>query len=185
MKKKTIIVIVAVIIVAGIVTAIVIVGNRHRTAGLNPANPGSTIDISDSIRGTLVVSTETASPGDEVEVAVSVKNNPGILGMTLSVNYVTGALTLTDAKSGDAIKEALTFTKPGTFQNNCKFLWDGMELSDDMIKDGDVLILTFKVNDNAEPGNYPILLSYEQDGIVDRGLSTIDLDIIDGSLTVE
>ena len=60
-----------------------------------------------------------------------------------------------------------------------------MELSDDQIKDGDVLILTFHINDDAEPGEYPVLLTYGQDDIVDKNLNMIDLDIIDGNITIE
>ena len=184
MKKKIIIAIVAVIVVAGIIAAIIIAGH-YRTSGLNPANPPNDTDSVISERGTLTVSNVTGSAGEDVEVIVSIKDNPGILGMTLSVNYVTGALTLTDAKSGDALNEVLTFTKPGSYQNNCRFLWDGMELSDDQIKDGDVLILTFHINDDAEPGEYPVLLTYGQDDIVDKNLNMIDLDIIDGNITIE
>lgn len=184
-KRKIIIAIIAVIVVVGIAVTAWMIGSKYKTSGLNPANPATTSERTPSSRGTLTVSNETAAAGDEVRVAVSVKDNPGILGMTLSVNYITGALTLMDAESGEAVKDVLTFTKPGKLQNNCRFLWDGMELAEDQIKDGDVLILTFKVSDDAEPGEYPILLTYGQDDIVDRNLAFIDLDVIDGSVTVK
>ncbi len=184
-KKRIIIAIIAVIVAAGIAVAIWVVSSKYKTSGLNPANPATVSEKSPSERGALTVSKETASAGDEVKVTVSIKDNPGILGMTLSVNYVTGAMTLINAESGDAVNQALTFTKPGKYLNNCRFLWDGMELSNDQIKDGDVLILTFKISDDAGPGEYPILLSYGQDDIVDRNLTFVDLDFVDGSVTVK
>lgn len=186
MKKRNIIIaIIAVIVVVAIAVTIWIISSKYKTSGLNPANPATASERTPAVRGTLSVSSETASAGDEVKVKVSIKDNPGILGMTLSVNYVTGALTLTDAESGEAVKDILTFTKPGKLQNNCRFLWDGMELSEDQIKDGDVLILTFKVNEEAQAGDYPILLTYGQDEIVDRDLAIIDLDVVDGNVTVK
>lgn len=186
MKKRIIIAVVAVVVVAvGIVIAVVINNNRPKESDINPANPATDLERRPSFGGTLTVSNEKASAGDEVQVKVSVKDNPGILGMTLNVNYYTNILTLIDAKSGDAVKDVLTFTKPGKYQNNCSFLWDGMELSNDQIKDGDVLILTFKVSDDAEPGDYPILLSYEKDAIVDNNLNIVELEIIDGGVTIE
>ena len=60
-----------------------------------------------------------------------------------------------------------------------------MEIRDEQIIDGDVLILTFHINDDAEPGEYPILVTYGQDEIVDKNLNMIDLEIIDGNITVE
>lgn len=185
MKKKIIIGIFAVIAVVGIIVTVLIINNTNKQNGLNPVNPATTSEIAPTQRGTLTVGNATASAGDEVKLAISIKDNPGILGMTLKVNYITHALTLIDSESGEALKDVLTFTKPGKYQNNCNFLWDGMEISQDQIADGEVLILTFKVSDNAEPGDYPILLSYEKDAIVDRNLNIIDLDIVDGSVTIE
>lgn len=185
MKKKTIIAIVAVIITVGIVITILLINSRPKESEINPANPATDSERSPSFEGKFIVSNESASPGEEVKVVVSVKDNPGILGMTLSVNYYTDILTLTNAESGEAVKDVLTFTKPGDYQNNCRFLWDGMELSDDQVKDGDVLVLTFKVKDDAEPGDYPILLSYEKDAIVDRNLNVVELKIVDGGVTIE
>ena len=185
MKKKVFIAFVAVLVIIGIVVTAILLSNRHKTSGWNPANPTVSTKDENTIRGTLTVNSETAAPGDTVDVRVSVKDNPGILGMTLKVDYVTVGLTLKNAESGDALKDVLTLTKPGSYQNNCKFLWDGMEIRDDQIKDGDMLILTFKVDENAEPGEYPILLSYSQDDIVDSNLKFIDLDIVDGGVTVE
>lgn len=185
MKKRIIIAIIAVIVVAGIIAAVLIINNNHKGADVKPTAPATASESRPYVMGTFTVGSEKAAVGDTVDVAVSVKDNPGILGMTLKVNYMTDALTLIDAKSGDAVNRVLTFTQPGTYQNNCKFLWDAMEISDDQIKDGDVLILTFKVNDDAEPGEYPILLSYSKDDIVDKDLKIIDLEIIDGGITVE
>lgn len=185
MKKRIIIAVVAVIVVAGIVAAVFLINKNHRPSGLNPANPATDTQRVPSGEGILTVSNETAAAGDEVNVTVSIKDNPGVLGMALKINYMTNALTLIDSKSGDAVKESLTFTKPGKYQNNCVFLWDGMEISDDMIKDGDVLILTFKVDEDAKSGDYPILLSYEQEAMVDRDLNIINLETVDGGVTVK
>lgn len=184
-KRKIIIAIFSLLIIIGIVTTVLIISNRYKTTGLNPANPSMGNSDKGVERGTLIVSNEIALPGDEVKIVVSIKDNPGILGMTLSVNYITSVLTLVDAESGDAVKDTLVFTKPGKYQNNCKFLWDGTEIKDDMIKDGDVLILTFKVENHAAAGEYPVLVSYEQDGIINNDLSVVNLDIIDGKVTIE
>ena len=133
---------------------------------------------------TISVSSVTASAGETVGVAVNVRNNPGILGMTLTLSYNSRVLTLTNAVSGDAVSNVLTFTKPGRFTSPCNFTWDGIELSDNQIKDGEILILTFRVASNAQNGTYPITLSYEEDSIIDKNLVPVSPDIVYGSVIV-
>lgn len=57
----------------------------------------------------IIVESVSDSPGATVDVAVKVKNNPGILGATLTFTY-DKELTLVDATAGDAFS-VLTMTK--------------------------------------------------------------------------
>lgn len=139
------------------------------------------IEITDP---TFIVDSINAAKGETVTVAVNVKNNPGILGMTLSLSYDSSALTLKNAVSGSAISDTLAFTKPGRFTSPCNFTWDGLEVSDSQIRDGEILILTFDLASNVEDGVYPILLSYEEDSIFDKNLTPVNFEIINGSVTV-
>lgn len=74
----------------------------------------------------IIVESVSDSPGATVDVAVKVKNNPGILGATLTFTY-DKELTLVDATAGDAFS-VLTMTKPGKYTSPCKFTWDGQEV---------------------------------------------------------
>ena len=49
----------------------------------------------------IIVESVSDSPGATVDVAIKVKNNPGILGATLTFTY-DKELTLVDATAGDA-----------------------------------------------------------------------------------
>ena len=132
---------------------------------------------------TLVADSVSANAGGTVQVAVSVAKNPGILGMTLSLNYDDSKLTLTDVANGSAAS-ALTFTKPSRFIDGCDFVWYGEALTADQIKDGEVLVLTFKVADGCAAGTYPISISYVDGDIFDNNLSYLNLNIVNGSVTV-
>lgn len=126
-----------------------------------------------------------AKAGDSfVTVAVSVKNNPGILGMTLSLEYDENVMTLTDAANGTALSGILNFTKANILKSGCNFIWDGQEISSADIKDGSVLLLTFKVSDNAANGTYPINISYEYGDIIDTNLNSLVFVINNGNITV-
>lgn len=132
---------------------------------------------------TIAVETVKAAPGDtSVTVVVSVKNNPGIMGMGLCVSYDESALTMKSAKNGEALS-MLTYTAPGKLQSGYTHLWDAMDLSDDDIRDGAILVLTFDVAADAA-GTYPIELSYNDGDIFDGNLDSVDFTIVNGAVVV-
>ena len=90
--------------------------------------PANVVDIKAATGKTAIISVEgkNAIPGSTVSVNVSIKDNPGILGSVLRVEY-DSKLTLTDAKSGEAFS-TLVMTKPGKFGSPSKFVWDGQDL---------------------------------------------------------
>lgn len=133
---------------------------------------------------TLTLSSVTAFPGTTISMDITIKDNPGILGATLSIAYDEG-LTLTAIEAGDAFS-ALTLTKPGNLSANpFNLVWDGQELEDDDIKDGVIATLTFEVSDSAEAGNsLGVRMSYKNGGIVDNNLSTVNVETVDGEVSV-
>lgn len=134
---------------------------------------------------TFIVSKIDAAPGDaSVEVSVSVKNNPGILGMTLSVGYDDSAMTLVGASNGEALSK-LNMSKPKRFKNGCNFVWYGEAIQERDIKDGDILILEFEVASDAKNGEYPVTVTYSDGDIINNDLESLTLDIIAGKVTVE
>ena len=65
-------------------------------------------------------------PGATVDVALTIENNPGVLGATLTITYDEG-LTLIGASNGEAFSP-LVLTKPGKFTSPCNFIWDGQDI---------------------------------------------------------
>ena len=111
-----------------------------------------------TIRGEKVVT----SPDADVTMKVFIENNPGISGAQLIVSC-DERLTLVSAENGDAFS-ALAYTPPGYFRNSTIFLWDSQEISDEDIKDGLLLTLTFHVAAEAL-GDIPVSISYESGNI--------------------
>lgn len=128
------------------------------------------------------VDTNTIYPDDsEVKVAVSVQNNPGILGMALSVDYDDQALTLLNAQSGTVLS-ALTFQEPSRFVRGCKFVWYGSETGE--VLDGEILILTFKANENIESKKYPITISWNDRDIYDGNCDMLNPRVEQGGIVI-
>lgn len=126
----------------------------------------------------------SAQPGETVKVKVSVKNNPGILGATLHLEYGEG-LELKEAVNGTAFS-VLGLTKPGKFISPCKFYWSGLEIAASDIHDGDVLELTFKVSDTAVAGTeIPVNISCDDGDIIDNNLDAVQTIMNNGAVIVE
>ena len=131
----------------------------------------------------VVVESVNATPGETVDVHISIEGNPGVLGATLTLTF-DSRLTLTSAKNGDAFAP-LAMTKPGSFSSPCKFVWDGQEIAEEDIADGDILILTFAVDEALEAGTeLPITISCKQGDFVDENLNPITVNITSGSIAV-
>ena len=126
-----------------------------------------------------------AKQGDkEVKVNVDIENNPGVLGMLLKINYDSSALTLKSASNGKAVSDALSLTSSKKLQDGCSFVWDGLDLTDDQIRDGTILNLVFDVAPNADEGKYTVTFSYDEGDIIDRDLESVKMTVIDGGINV-
>ena len=157
-------------------------GAVNGTSGDNPQNPDDPeVTDPEPTEPTFVVAKTTAHAGDTVNVIVSIKNNPGIAGAILKLSYDSN-LTLTNATVGEAFS-SLQYTRPGTYSNPCNFSWDSE--SGMVNDDGEVLILTFKVSDSATSGaQLPVNISYGAGDIYDENLDDVNLDIMNGYITV-
>lgn len=132
----------------------------------------------------IVVDNVYAKPGDEVQVSVTLNNNPGVLGMALTVYYDETNLTLQSIENGEAFQDVLDLTPSKTLNSGIRFLWDGIDIAENDIKDGTILTMNFKVNGNAQEGIYPITLKYSDGDIVDKNLASVSPQIENGYITI-
>ena len=126
-----------------------------------------------------------ARAGEEVLVPIEIKNNPGVLGMTLTVYYDDSVCTLQSAENGEAFSGILDLTLPGKLTNAARFIWDGIALAKKDIKDGEILIMKFKINDNAKSGVCPITLKLFDGDVLDNELNEIYLRTTGGNIVIE
>ena len=131
---------------------------------------------------TISIGSVEVSPGDtQVEIAISIKDNPGIAGLMVTLQYSSDVLVLTDASSGEALS-ALTYTAPSNLNSNCTFLWDSTGIDDADIKDGEILVLTFDISPSAPEGEYSILLKISA---YDNELNPFTFIIEGGKVTIK
>ncbi len=131
---------------------------------------------------TIIVSNATVNAGGTVDVTLKMMNNPGLIGITLSLEYDDSVMTLTSVTKGEALSE-MTFTKPKNLASGCNLPWDAEEVLPEDATNGVMVTLTFKIADNAVAGNYAVSLT---DGdIIDNDLSPVDMQIINGTITIQ
>ncbi len=133
----------------------------------------------------LVVGKKEASVGDNVEIPIVIKKNPGILGMTVSIEYDDEALELEDIKNGEAYDNVLQFTKPKILENGCICLWDAVSIEKNDIRDGIIATLAFKVRSNAKKQTYPVEIKCSGNDAVNDNLESIEIIVKSGHIKVK
>ena len=128
----------------------------------------------------ITVSEQTALPGEEVAVTVSIANNTGLASLKLDVEY-DDVLTLTNVSFNGEFGETVTAPEP---YRNPEPLTMISPLAD-VTANGVFATLTFVVDSNAEAGyKAKISISYEADDFFDSDFETIPVNVINGSVTI-
>ena len=146
--------------------------------------PGNVIKAEEQGKTTMIIVKDmTVKGGETFTVDIEVKDNPGILGAMLKVEYDSN-LTLKGVESGDAFSH-LVMTKAGKMQSPYQVVWDGIEMDAEDIKDGAILHMTFSVSDNVEPGEVlGFSVSSDNNAFIDSNLNPIEFEIECGDITV-
>lgn len=139
----------------------------------------------DTTPSIIVGDVEVNAGTKDVDVPVYINANPGVLGMTLLLQFDDEKLNLVNAVNGDAVKDVLTMTCSKNLKSDCKFTWDGQEISGNDIRDGTIVVLSFKLKDSVEPGVYNINMYYQVGDIVDKDLKPLSLELRSGKIIVK
>ncbi len=180
-QKRKIAFVLLLVIVIFFCVIVVVMKNTDVNTKVSPSADEESSIIEDDLP-TIIVDDVSGKPGDKVQIAVKIKNNPGILGMILTAYYDESKCSLLSVENGEALKDILDFTPSKELCNGAKFVWDGTEITDDDKKDGEILLMNFKILD-AE-GSIPITLKYFDGDIVDNNLLNLYPQIKNGNITI-
>lgn len=158
--------------------------SAHKNKETVGGETNETTDEKQNDSSVISLNSVSVEPGNDAQILVKIENNPGILGMTLTLHYDETNLSLESVENGEAFRDILNLTTSKSLKSGTRFAWDGLELAPGDIKDGTVLYMNFRVLDNAKTGKYPITLTYTEGDIVDNNLKGISLPIVNGCITV-
>ena len=123
---------------------------------------------------TVSVSSATAAPGETVRLKVSIANNPGINTFSFGFDYDASRISLTNVELASGV--------PGQFAYSKKAVWLN---SKDTTENGNYLVLTFKVLDNAIDGDAPVNVTYNSGDISNYNEDDVNFQISAGKITVK
>lgn len=118
----------------------------------------------------------TVKQGEIFTVPLSLTNNNGIVALRIKIKYPHNVMELTDISSGELTQEGLfntTVTDYYSVKGEFDVVWSTTE---NVVDDGTVVMLTFKVYDLAENGRYKIDLAYDKEDTFNENLEDVFLD---------
>jgi len=142
----------------------------------------------------MSVSTVEAKAGDEVEIIIGVANHPGIESMEFDVEFDSTRLKYLSADLVSQKNDNITLDEFMFFMPNFATVIDSMTISlttgtKNLVGDGDLLKIKFKVLDNAEDGFADVMVipniikkidgqTFEQQDIVPNIITNGGVEII-------
>ena len=130
----------------------------------------------------ITVANVTAGPGDTVSIPVTISDNPGFAGFTMSVCYPS-ELQLIGISKGNLLK---TSASGALTVNLNKDLLNWNDIAN-LPGDGELCVLTFRISETATAGQYTIgvtLKDGKQSNFANEAGQAISFDMIPGEVQI-
>lgn len=152
----------------GIKTYTCSVCGEQKTEPIPPVAPVEPIN-----KPTVTVGAVTARAGEEIEVPVSIANNPGINTFSFGLDYDTAKLQLKDVTIDPALGGQFTFKEKAVWLN-----------ATDTDYNGTILTLTFTVAADAQEGDIPVAVTYQPGDIANLNEEDVSFLLAPGEISV-
>lgn len=128
---------------------------------------------------TFAVEDAVVCAGKEFTVPVNIRNNSGIVSLKLKVEYDTDVLELLNFQQKDF--DSMSFS-PIT---NYPFIVNWVDaIHPNNTTDGVVVLLTFRVREEAEAGTTAISLTYDPDDVYDQHFDNVAFRVENGTVRI-
>ena len=132
---------------------------------------------------TLRISTASAAPGEEVELALSIENNPGIIAANLELHYDLEKLELIGVTDQKLLPNGVFSDSFATYPYI--LFWEASTASANITASGELARLRFRVKESCAAGQSArVWLSYDPDNIYNYALQNVSFTCVEGGVTV-
>ena len=129
----------------------------------------------------LSVEQKTVNPGETAEINLTLSDNPGIIAALFELDYDKERLELIQARDNKLLPGAVFSQSYDA--SPYVMLWNSSSAKN-FTANGVLVTLTFKVQEDAKPGNAWIKLSHRPDDIFNADLENVKIRIENGAITV-
>ena len=130
---------------------------------------------------TFVVGSREVAPGDIIDVPVSIENNPGIVSFIWQINYEDYAMELLKVTP----LQYTSIVVNSMEDNPITFIWHEDTLKQECFDEGEVLLLTFRIKEDAAAGEYPLSLYYDPANVFNGAFESVRFNVHNGWITVQ
>jgi len=137
----------------------------------------------------LVIVGGAGEIGDEVEVSVSISNNPGIAGMVINLDFdstylkpVAGSVTAGAVLSAGEVVGNIN--EPGADMDDFDFILAVLYNADDATDDGVLFTVKFEILAAAEDDDADLSITFGDVEIINEDLEAVTLDTVNGEITL-
>ncbi len=123
------------------------------------------------------IESKTSRVGETITINVAVENNPGFSTASVKFVYDETRLQLTGAELSSEFA-----TGANVSYDNLPYLT--FVKSNDINSDVNMVTLTFKIVDDAEPGDAYVSLEYSEGDISDSKEKDVNFNVIDGNISI-
>lgn len=120
-----------------------------------------------------------AKVGDEVEIPVTIENNPGITSFRFRVAYDMDGLELLSVEKGSVLTSGTLSSNTNKEAETMTFHWFA---ESNVVGDGEIVLLKFKISENAR-GDYPLTVTYLENDIVNENWDAIPFTVVEGKIS--
>lgn len=133
----------------------------------------------------IAISSLTAYPGDTIQIPVSIRSNPGISAMKLTITYDTELLEYQEAAFDQAFLDAAGAQTCINAETAGKIILDWVQGQGEYSGSGDFAVLTFKVKAVTEDGDAALTITYDPEDIFNKDHENQTFQIENGTVQIK
>lgn len=130
----------------------------------------------------FIASNAVGKPGDTVEVALVLQNNPGIVALALQVGYDAEKLELIEVRDNGLMPNAMF---ANSFSKNPYYVsWNDALGQNNFTGDGTLATMVFRIREQAALGGATVSLSYSPGDVINWDLEKQLFATVNGTVTI-
>jgi hypothetical protein len=136
----------------------------------------------------VIVGGVAGRPNDEVDVSVTIANNPGIAGFVFWLHFDNTKLTPVSLTQGAALNAGSITSNlsiPGVDLQSLSAVSASWANPSNFTGSGVIYTVRFKIRDDAAAGSSPVTITYAEGDVANQLLEDVDLAVTNGAVTVQ